>query len=323
MCRASIVALALLSIAAPARAQCDCPAEDAVVIGHRGAGTSGGAEAQPENTIASAEAAFAEGADMIEVDVQLTSDGALVLMHDDTVDRTTDGSGCVSELTLAEVRALDVGGGAPPPTLEELFEAVAGDVNVEVKVPDGMECPAPDLDATVDAVAAAVAADATDRRVLVSSFDLPALQRLRATDASIPIGYLTADAAAVDVATAEGFEALHLIAVAANARALGRAHDAGLLVNVWTVNGSADIEEVLALGVDGVITDTADEAVAARDAVCAAHTCPEDAGAPTPDAGPGGGGDGGGGCAIAVGASPLAPPVALLCAWLLGRRRGA
>ncbi len=320
--RAAAAACLLASLfAARAEAQCECPASDVLIIGHRGAGTNGASEALPENTIESAQQAFAEGAAMVEIDVQTTADGAVVLMHDDTVDRTTDGTGCVGALALDEIRALDAGGGVRVPTLAELLAATEGGVNVEIKLHETDACPAQDLDALVDAVVSEVRAASAQGRVLVSSFSLEVLRRTRAAEAGIEIGYLTTSPDDIDVAAAEGFEAVHLFGLLANARNVQRAHAAGLRVNAWTLNGASMITSALGAGVDGVITDTADEAVAARAAFCDAYVCPgadagADAGVSPPPSG---------GCAAAPGAGRLAAPsvaaTLILCTPRLRRRR--
>jgi glycerophosphoryl diester phosphodiesterase len=304
-------------LAGRAAAQCECPASDVLVIGHRGAGTNDASEAFFENTIESAQQAFAEGADMVEIDVQLSSDGALVLMHDDTVDRTTDGTGCVSALTLAQIGALDAGGGASVPTLGAFLAAVNGDVNIEIKLHETDACPAQDLNMLVDAVRADVVSASAQDRVIVSSFSLDVLRRLRATDPSIEIGYLTTNTDDIDVAAAEGFEAIHLFGALATPRTVGQAHDAGLRVNVWTLNGASAVTSMLEVGVDAVITDTAAEAVGARSAFCDAYVCPgADAGVD------GGTGSSSGGCAAAPGRRrSLVLFLAALAALVFSRRR--
>lgn len=321
--------------AAPARAQCPCPADDVAVIGHRGAGSDDSAEAYPENTIESAQQAFAEGATMVEIDVQRAADGVVVLMHDDTVDRTTDGTGCVSALTADEIAALDADG-ASVPTLAAFLDAVEGPVNVEIKLHDGDACPSQDLDALADAVVADLEAGAGDRALLISSFDLDLLRRIRRTTPDLPIGYLSSSPADVDVAAGEGFEAIHLLSAVATARTVASAHDAGLAVNVWTVDGVEDVRAALDVGVDGVITDTADEAVAAKAAWCEDYVCPgTDAGAGPDggdgdggdgDGGDGDGGDGDGGCAAAEGSpggGALGAAWGMLAALAWWRRRRA
>jgi len=94
-------------------------AESLAVIAHRGGADGTGA---PEGTIGAFEAALAAGADWLEFDVRRTSDGVLIVLHDETVDRTTTGTGPITSLTLAEVRALDAGGGARIPTVEEIVD---------------------------------------------------------------------------------------------------------------------------------------------------------------------------------------------------------
>jgi len=305
------ISLALISLAAaPGRAQCVCPAEGAVIVGHRGDGSGAG-----ENTVPAVEAAFAAGADMVEVDVQLSADGEVVLMHDATVSRTTDGAGCVAELTRAELAALDAGG-APVPTLAELLAATSGGVNVELKVDEGGDCPPTDGAALVDATLAVVRADAADRDVVISSFDLAALQRVRDEAPEVRVALLATAAADVDVAASEGFAQINLLAVSANARSMARIREAGLDVHVWTLDGEDAARRYLELGVDGVITDTVADALRARVAVCEDHVCPApDAGAP----------DGGvapvedGGCAITGGRRAPWPGLWLLLAGLVAR----
>ncbi|HDI31391.1 MAG TPA: glycerophosphodiester phosphodiesterase, partial [Thermofilum sp.] len=89
-----------------------------IVIGHRGMRF-----VEPENTLRAIERALRCGVDAVEVDVRMTKDGRLVLMHDETVDRTTDGEGRVRDLTFNEIRRLDAGKGERVPTLEEVLEA--------------------------------------------------------------------------------------------------------------------------------------------------------------------------------------------------------
>ena len=113
-------------------------------IGHRGTGMTRPGHALPENSISSFVAAMAAGADGIELDVEITQDGQLIVMHDDTVNRTTDCMGCVSEMTFDEIRACRLldGAGLPteeqPPTLEEVYAEIPSPalINVELKVFD-------------------------------------------------------------------------------------------------------------------------------------------------------------------------------------------
>ena len=186
-----------------------------LVIAHRGA--SGTA---PENTLAAFRRAVACGADMVELDVQLTRDGEVVVVHDFTLDRTTDGTGAVGASSLAEIRRLDAGAWFAPaflgeavPTLGEVLGAIGLPVNVELK-------PVGDQGLEAETLAVVRAAGALGR-VVFSSFDPGALERLRAL-------------------TPEAF-------------ALARA--AGLQIRVWTVNEAGEFERLAAAGAHGVFTD--------------------------------------------------------------------
>jgi glycerophosphoryl diester phosphodiesterase len=225
------------------------------VLAHRGA-----TSVAPENTLEAFVAASALGADGVELDVHRTADGALVVHHD----ARARGLGVLAECTQAEVRA------ARPeiPTLDEALEACAGMlVNVEVKNLPGDA----DYDPT-ESVAAGVVELLTRRGgrddVLVSSFNLESVNRVRSLDASIPTGFLTLvgmdPVDGVEVAHAHGHGAVHpdvraLVGAAAVAT-ITRAHELGMTVNVWTVNDEDEMRRLAAAGVDAVVTDVPDVA---------------------------------------------------------------
>jgi glycerophosphoryl diester phosphodiesterase len=214
----------------------------------------------PENTVEAFAAAADLGADGVELDVHRTADGALVVHHD----ADARGVGVLAKRTLAEIRA------ARPevPTLDEALDACNGMlVNIEVKNLPGDA----DYD-PADGVAAAVVALLTERGrrddVLVSSFNLVSADRVRALDESIPTGFLTLVGMdpmdGVEVAHAHGHGAVHpdvrsLAAHAAEAT-VARAHELGLAVNVWTVNGENEMRRLAAAGADALITDVPDVA---------------------------------------------------------------
>ena len=100
-----------------------------IVTSHRGAGFL-----EPENTLRAIRRAIALGADQVEIDVQLTRDGRLVLMHDATVDRTTNGTGAVADLTLDEIRQLDAGQGEQVPTLDEVLTLTDGKITPQIEL---------------------------------------------------------------------------------------------------------------------------------------------------------------------------------------------
>jgi len=200
------------------------------------------------------------GAAMIECDLQLTADGHVVVFHDWTVDRTTDGSGAVREMTLAELRALDAGSwrdarfaGERIPTLEEILDATEGRValNLELKSQRG------------DAhLALAVMAGVTQRRalerVLLSSFHPALLEQVREASPHAAIAVLCAGPPFDDawsLAGALGAVALHPGNDGVSPEVVREAHDRGLRTNVWTVNRVERMLELLESGVDGLISD--------------------------------------------------------------------
>lgn len=219
------------------------PDQRIVRIGHRGA-----AGHAPENTLAAVRAGLALGVDFVEVDLQRTRDGRLVVMHDATVDRTTNGSGLVSDMTWEELRRFDAGHGERVPSLEEVLEEARGRAGVmlEVKAPG-----------IGPAVQRAVRAAKFEGPVLYASFQHAELPAIRAADpqartmaltVSVPDGGVgfAHDAGATMVGLAHAF---------ANAECVATLHAAGLEVFVYTVNEPAQIRRAIELGVEGVISD--------------------------------------------------------------------
>lgn len=334
-CLAAFGAALILAPATLSEAQCDCPAEAIEAVGHRGTGTNRGDNAFAENTLPSFLQGVLEGATMVELDVQHSSDGAVVVMHDDTVNRTTSGEGCVAELTLAEIQALDAGGERVP-TLQEVFDAVRVGINIEIKVNDDASCPMTDKPRLAADVAALIAADGGGRRVLVSSFDLEQLLALQAVDDTVPLAYLTTGIDGFDVAIDNLFAAVHPLQVSVRRPDVDRAHAAGLEVNPWTVNDELTIRRLAGMGVDRIITDDPAIVLETIAAYCASLVCDDggvDAGPDTgpdaadPDAGADATSDdagaSSGGCALARGSTSAATFAALagVFALLLHRRR--
>jgi glycerophosphoryl diester phosphodiesterase len=219
-------------------------------IAHRGASGD-----FPENTLPAFAAAIEAGAQMCELDVQLTADAAVVVIHDETVNRTTNGAGAVSAMTLAEIRRLDAGhkfgagfAGARVPALEEVLELVKGRcrLNVELKSP-GVEREVYRLLRAHGAIAGTI----------VSSFDWDALAAVRRLEPALSIGVLA------DRGAEAMFEAAaDLRAISVNPRhnmvtpaIVERAHRIGLTVLVWTVDKPAEMRRMIALGVDGIMTN--------------------------------------------------------------------
>lgn len=217
------------------------------IFAHRGAS----AEA-PENTLAAFELALQQGVRWLELDVQRLGD-ELVVLHDDTLDRTTDGRGPLAAATLAQVRALDAGHGECVPLLRELCERLSGRaaLNVELKGA-GTGAPAARLLAQ-QVTAGRWAAD----EILLSAFSAAELEAARAAAPGLPRALLSehAGASAVDAAVALGAVALHVPVRAVDGAAVARVHGAGLALNVFTVNDAGTCARLRALGVDGLFTD--------------------------------------------------------------------
>jgi glycerophosphoryl diester phosphodiesterase len=240
----------------------------------------GGAKLAPENTVAAFAEGLAWGADALELDIQTTSEGELVVIHDPTVDRTTDGAGLVSALSLDELRRLDAGfrftpdGGATfpfrgrgvlIPTLRDIFERFPYTrVNIDLKQSTlARERRLWELIQAYEAI----------DRVLVASGDLHApIVRFR----RLSSGRVTTSASAAEIRSfvlAAAAGATRLLRPAYDAlqvpewhrgirivspRCVAAAHRAGLDVHVWTVDASSDMDRLLALGVDGLMTDRPD-----------------------------------------------------------------
>lgn len=229
-----------------------------LVLGHRGA-----SHARPENTLAAFAKARELGADGVELDVRKTADGRLVVHHDPHV----DGFGLIVAESFAALR------GAHPeiPTLAEALDACAGMiVNIEIKcLPWEPDADTPDhvvVCAVVELVRANTSVAVAD--VIVSSFDLAAIDACRGFAPELATGWLTSGqtlTAAAPRAVEHGHPWLNPdrgSALRASKSDIDAARGAGLRLNVWTVDEQADIAALAAAGVDGIITNVPDVAVA-------------------------------------------------------------
>jgi glycerophosphoryl diester phosphodiesterase len=220
-----------------------------LIIGHRGAS----AEA-PENTLAAMALAAEQGADGVEFDVQLSADGCPVVIHDDMVDRTTNGKGVVTTLTLAELKQLDAGEGQQIPTLDEIFEQFGHRLlyNVELKVEVGSQ-PSERL---VAAVADCIQGHNVAERVLVSSFDVPTVQHAQALmPAGVLIGLLRAPFPQPDTPLQPLGQADHPCWVMVDEAYMAWVRQHNRRVHVWTVDDPAEAQRLKSLGVNGIITN--------------------------------------------------------------------
>lgn len=240
-----------------------------LIIGHRGA-----PRRAPENTMASFAAALALGAAGVELDVQLSRDGVLVVIHDLTLDRTTSGTGPVSDLTFAELRALDAGRSFSPafaderiPTLREVADLVRGKIELQVEIKG-----------TTPGIVAATVSVLKDARMLddtlITSFHHALVREVRDVEPRVRTGILLYRTQLPEHPTARAQEAVNL-AVAARAdhidphvtavtpELVAFAHASGLGVATWTVDDPDEVRRVAAAGVDRMTTNVPDLARAA------------------------------------------------------------
>ncbi len=229
-----------------------------LLIGHRGYPAK-----FPENTLASFEGAMQAGCDMIELDVTLTKDRKVVVIHDDTLDRTTTGKGPVRGHALAEIKALDAGSwfdarfaSERVPELWEATELTAGRcmLNIEIKE-SAFEAGYP-ADAVERQVVNLVKTGGAMERVIVSSFDQRILRRIAAMEDPPAIAYISdhgADKPLVEMLLAIKAFSWHPRFKVLTRDQVHALHAAGLKVFPWTINTQAEADRILAMGVDGLI----------------------------------------------------------------------
>ncbi|GGY47001.1 glycerophosphoryl diester phosphodiesterase [Streptomyces sp. HB372] len=212
-----------------------------LTLGHRGV-----MGVEPENTLRSFVRAEASGMDAIELDLHLSKDGALVVMHDVDVDRTTDGSGPIAARTLAELRELDAGQGERIPVFEEVLDAVSSPLQAEIK----------------DVAAARALADVIRERDLVGRVEVSSFHDEAVTEiARLVPGVRTVliasrwGADVVDRAKAAGAATLALNIRRLTLEVVEQAHSEDVKVIGWVVNTQDHLRLARALGLDGATTD--------------------------------------------------------------------
>lgn len=213
-----------------------------LIYAHRGSSAT-----TPENTLAAFARAIADGADGAELDVRATADGVPVLLHDRVLERTTTGRGHVDEMTLAELRGVDAGGGERVPTLDAVCQLIAGHLHL-------------DLELKQNGIAAEVLAVLARHPTLdwaISSFDWDALRDLRQRAPSAPLWPLASVADAPLFAVARELDAatVALSATAVTPEVARRCREVGPAVMAWTVNDPAEACRLRALGVAVLCTD--------------------------------------------------------------------
>ena len=232
-----------------------------IVLGHRG-----WPQECPENTLASMAAAVELGCEAVELDLHLSADGRVVVMHDAEVERTTDGTGCIHEMTLAEIKRLDAGSwfgarfrGERVPTLEELLEVVPHEVELYAEVKDGRP-------AMVPALLPLLAP--RGEAAVVHSFDAQFIERLRQAAPSMRTGLL-GNVTKLDMlaeARRLGCRGIHPCVEGLTREAVAAWQAEGFTVMVWTARNEAECRQILELAPDVIGTDCPDVLLAMRDA---------------------------------------------------------
>ena len=221
-----------------------------ILTGHRGA-----AKLEPENTLLSIQKAIDLGVDQIEIDVHLTRDEHLVVIHDTTVDRTTDGQGAIADFTLAEAKQLDAGKGEYIPTLQEVMDLVRGKVilQIELKGPN-----------TAEPVIRAVEHNGMENEVLLTSFVHERLRETRELKPNLRLGALWADPPpdACEQAIEMGAEAIHIQHLNIDSELVQKAHAHGIMIRAWNPDTIEEIQRAINLGVDAIGSNRPDLLIA-------------------------------------------------------------
>jgi glycerophosphoryl diester phosphodiesterase len=243
-----------------------------VLIAHRGA-----SKEAPENTLAAYQFAKKAGADYIEIDLQMTQDGKLVAMHDSSVDRTTDGSGKVGDMTLAEIKKLDAGSwfneeypekadktysNLQVPTLQEIFDAVGNDANYYIETKKG------DLEFAMEQKLVALLEEngLLDKsqpigKVVIQSFDEESLKFIHDLNSEIPLIKLLYDEEVAETSSTRLEDICeYAIGIGASYTQIDKeyiknASKKGLLIHLFTVDNTQGISKIKSAGATGIFTN--------------------------------------------------------------------
>jgi len=246
------------------------PARPLKILGHRGA-----RGIAPENTLAGFQAGIDAGIDMIELDVHLSKDGELVVMHDPRVERTTDGSGLISDMTLAEIKRLNAAakftgkdyGVERVPTLQEAYDFVAGRVGIQIEIKtraDGSRYPGIE-EKVVDLLRRNHAVESG----LISSFDFPTLEKVHELEPRLAryaivstnyfkgVGSKGPEGVVADL-QGHGFGAVAVEKTYLSEALFSQLKQAGFTVGVWVINDVQTMEKFAHMGVDFMTSDRPD-----------------------------------------------------------------
>jgi glycerophosphoryl diester phosphodiesterase len=229
-----------------------------VIFAHRGASAYA-----PENTMSSFALAQAQGADAIELDTKLSADGEVVVFHDPTLDRTTDGAGRLADRSLAELRALDAGSffsatfrGEKIPLLDEVLEAFGRKIYIDIDLTNYTT----PTDGLVVKVCELVKRHALQDYVIFSSFLACNLRQAARRMPEVPRGLLAPKGWKGIWARSFGYSfgdyaALHPYRTDVSAQQVRRVHRLKRRIHVWTVNAIDELKRLADWGVDGIFTD--------------------------------------------------------------------
>jgi len=215
-------------------------------ISHRGASAY-----EPENTLRAIKRALEYAVDMVEVDVRETRDGQIVVFHDETLERTTNGRGYVHQMSFSELRKLDAGKGERIPTLQEVIDLVKGRVGLVIELKDPR---------TTDEVAEILSENSFVDQTLVTSFIHSTVKRIKELNPQLKTGviFTSAPVKPSQLALDANANALFPHYKYVTTRMIEDAHSNHLTVNIWTVDTRKEIEHYVRMGVDGVVTNKPD-----------------------------------------------------------------
>ena len=216
-----------------------------IIIAHRGASAY-----EPENTLRSFKRAIEMGADMIELDVRLSRDRHLVIMHDNEVDRTTNGHGFVKEKTLSELKKLDAGMGESVPTLEEVIALLKGKAGFVIELKDL---------GTEEGVISLIKEKDLIEHVFIVSFNQNLLKRIKDLESKVKTGLiLLSSSDPIRLAKECQADAVAPFHEFITSDLIEKAHKNNLKIITWTVDNQGEAESLRDAGIDGIVTNKPD-----------------------------------------------------------------
>ncbi len=220
--------------------------KDIAIVAHRGASSH-----EPENSIASFEKAIELGARTIEMDVRTTFDGHAILMHDETLDRTTDGVGKVPDSDMKFIASLRLRNGQTVPILSEVLESLRGRCTFILELKDHF---------SAAAAGKAVKDLKLWKDVVFSSFNGPWLVDLKLRYPDARVAFISEDRKqdSIRITSSLYAEAIHIGYRITSRKLVMQAHESGLKAFVWTVNSPRRMRKCIEMGADGIITDRPD-----------------------------------------------------------------